>query len=135
MLPKEKRLHKKRDFLKLGAAGRPVYGVYTTLRVRALQKPETKVAFLTSTKMFKLAVHRNRIKRRLREIIRQVWGELPPAMHLLFIAKPQALEAEFGAIKADVLHMLPKIPEALKKPAKPSPRARKIAEKKANPHP
>lgn len=129
-MPKDKRLTKKRDFLKLGTAGRPVYGVFTTLRVRALNKPETKVAFLTSTKMFKLAVHRNRVKRRLREIIREIWGELPPAMHLLFIAKPEVLDAEYQKIKEDILHMLPKIPEALTKPAKPSPRARKLAEKK-----
>lgn len=130
MLPKDKRLTKKRDFLKLGTAGRPVYGVFTTLRVRALNKPETKVAFLTSTKMFKLAVHRNRVKRRLREIIREIWGELPSAMHLLFIAKPEVLDADYGKIKEDILHMLPKIREALTKPAKPSPRARKLAEKK-----
>ncbi len=130
MLPRDKRLTKKRDFLKLGTAGRPVYGVYTTLRVRALGRPETKVAFITSTKMFKLAVDRNRVKRRLREIIRQIWAELPTSMHLLFIAKPEALEADFEKIKEDIRHMLPKVQDALKKPARPSPRAKKNEIKK-----
>lgn len=130
MLPREKRLTKKRDFLKLGTAGRPVYGVFTTLRVRALHKPETKVAFLTSTKMFKLAVDRNRVKRRLREILREIWDELPSSMHLLFIAKPEALDGDFLKIKEDIRHMLTKVPDALRKPARPSPRARKNAEKK-----
>ncbi len=114
----------------MGTAGRPVYGVFTTLRVRALHKPETKVAFLTSTKMFKLAVDRNRVKRRLREILREIWGELPPSMHLLFIAKPEALDGDFLKIKEDIRHMLTKIGDALNKPARPSPRARKNAEKK-----
>ncbi|MCC7357477.1 ribonuclease P protein component [Candidatus Uhrbacteria bacterium] len=130
MLPRDKRLTKKRDFLKMGLVGRPIYGVYTTLRIRSLQKPETKVAFLTSTKMFKLAVDRNRVKRRLREILRDIWNELPSSMHLLFIAKPEALHGDFLKIKEDIRHMLTKVSDALQKPARPSPRARKNAVKK-----
>jgi ribonuclease P protein component len=131
MLPRSHRLTQKRDFAKLGTQGRAIYGPYATLRVRELKAGETKVAFITSTKMFKKAVDRNRIKRRLREIIRQIWNELPPKTHLLFIAKPEARDADFQKIIDDIRHMLGKIPEAMKKPPKMSPRAIKSAAKRA----
>ena len=131
MLPTNKRLTKKRDFTKLGTQGRSVYGPFATLRVRSVTQSEPKVAFITSTKMFKRAVDRNRIKRRLREVVRLLWNDIPKNTQLIFIAKPEAKDADYQLIVTDVKHMLEKIPEALLKPAKPSPRARKIAEKKA----
>ncbi len=130
MLPTAKRLTKKRDFTKLGNEGRSVYGPYATLRVRKMKDLEPRVAFITSTKMFKKAVDRNRTKRRLREVIRELWNEIPKNTQLLFVAKPEAKDADYQLMLTDVRYMLTKIPDALSKPAKPSPRARKLAEKK-----
>lgn len=131
MLPTPNRLRKKRDYDKLSTKGRSIYGVFATLRFRELGSGETKVGFITSTKMFKRAVDRNRIKRRLREVIRLMWNDLPKQMHLLFVPKPEALTGDFDKIQEDIRHMLSKIPETLKKPVKISPGARRWKEKKA----
>ncbi len=133
MLPKPKRLTKKRDFLKLASQGHTVFGPFATLRIRQVPKKATQVAFITSTKVFKKAVDRNRVKRRLREVIRELWPELPAEMHLLFILKPEALKAEWPALGEEVRRMLSRIPEALSRPAKPSSRALKQKAKMARP--
>lgn len=125
MLPKSKRLTKKREFAKLGIQGRSVYGRFSALRVHEVKSGGPKVAFITSTKVMKLSVHRNRAKRRMREVLRQVWDELPVNVHLLFILKPEAKDAAYADLIADVRHMVEKIPEALKRPPRLSPRAQR----------
>jgi ribonuclease P protein component len=135
MLPKPKRLTKHRDFLKLASYGHTVFGPYATLRVRLIPGESTKVAFITSTKVFKLAVDRNRAKRRMREVVANLWPILPPNTHLLFVLKPECRTVAWEALTAEVKRMVERIPEALQKPAKPSSRARKQAAKMSRPKP
>jgi ribonuclease P protein component len=49
------------------------------------------------------AVSRNRVKRRLREILR--WLPLAPGWDIIFIARPQAAQASFASLKK-VVHGL-----------------------------
>jgi ribonuclease P protein component len=123
MLEKTHRLTQKRDFDKLANKGRSVFGPFATMRVRSVTENKPKIAFITSTKVMKLAVDRNRIKRRLRAILRELLPTVPPAVHLLFVVKPEALKADYPTLKAEIERLLTKIPEALTKPAKPSPGA------------
>lgn len=115
MLPRVHRLRRMRDFALLSQRGRVVYGRFFTLRVRQSKEP-TKVGFVVTTKMFKRANKRNRIKRRLREVLRLNQTSWPQNMDLLFIAKPEALTAPFQELTTSVLHAFEKIPEALTKP-------------------
>jgi ribonuclease P protein component len=132
MLQKSQRLTKKRDFEKLANKGRSVFGPFATMRVRTVSEKEPKIAFITSTKAMKLAVDRNRIKRRFRHILRELFPTVPPSVHLLFVVKPEALKADHLALKTEIERLLTKIPEALTKPAKPSPGAlRKKAKRDA----
>lgn len=135
MLPKSKRLTKKKDFLNLATKGRSIFGPYATLRVKPSGTEETRVAFITSTKVMKLAVDRNRAKRRMREAVRSVWSDLPPKMHLLFVLKPEAKSAKFESLIAEIKRLLGKIPEAMSKPPKPSSRGVKHVKKLATPKP
>lgn len=135
MLPKPKRLTKHRDFLKIAAKGHVVFGPLATLRIRAVKDEPTKVAFITSTKVFKTAVDRNRAKRRMREALRLLWPELPANMHLLFVLKPECRTIAWESMVEEVKRMVSRIPEALLKPPKPSSRARKQATKLARPKP
>lgn len=113
--------------MKLALQGRPVFGPYATLRVRRTPGEGTKVAFITSTKVFKLAVHRNRAKRRMREAVRAVWPELPGETHLLFVLKPEAMTADYARIVEEIRRLVGKIPEALEKPPKMSSRGKKYS--------
>lgn len=133
MLPKPKRLTKHRDFLKLASHGHAVFGPYATLRIRQTPNEPTRAAFITSTKVFKLAVDRNRAKRRMREVVAGLWGSLPPNTHLLFVLKPECKSISWDLLVAEVKRLVERIPEALQKPAKPSSRARKQAAKMARP--
>lgn len=130
MLPKAKRLTKTRDFTKLALQGRPVFGPFATLRVRSLAKGETKIAFITSTKVFKKAVDRNRAKRRMRAVLRALLPEIPEGLHLLFILKPESRDAKYEFLLAEVKRLLSKIPEALTKPPKISSRGTKFLKKR-----
>jgi ribonuclease P protein component len=135
MLPRHKRLTKTKDFMRLAVQGRSVFGPYATLRIRKTSLPEAKVGFITSTKVFKKAVDRNRVKRRMREVVRRLWSEVPAGFQLLFVLKPEAKEAKYQSLIDEVKRLLAKIPEALAKPASPSSRGKKYIQKKAAPKP
>lgn len=51
------------------------------------------------------AVMRNRVKRRIREVVRLSYPALPTGWDLLFIARPSAAAASYGAV-ADAVHQL-----------------------------
>lgn len=135
MLPKPKRLTKQRDFLKLASSGHTVFGPFATLRVRQIKNQPSKVAFITSTKVFKKAVDRNRAKRRMREAVAQLWDKIPAEMHLLFILKPESKTAEWSILIQEVERLISRIPEALLKPSKPSSRAAKHKARMSRPKP
>lgn len=129
MLDKAQRLRRMRDFALLSQRGRVVFGPCFTLRFRPSQSP-TRVGFVASAKIFKTAVARNRVKRRLREALRLVRPSWPENMDLLFIARPETTDAEFDVIVAAVKRVFEKIPEALKEP--PRPRKNLKARKKSS---
>lgn len=134
MLHKDRRLTKKKDFTKLAIHGRSVFGPYATLRINNAQPgAKTRIAFITSTKVFKLAVDRNRAKRRMREVVRGLLSEIPDGLSLLFVLKPESKDAKHEALIEEVKRLLSKIPEALTKPAKPSSRGKKITTKMSTP--
>lgn len=125
MLKKNQRLTKKQDFTRLAIQGRSIFGSFATLRVRPVHEKGKKVAFITSTKVFKKAVDRNRVKRRMREVVRGLFEKIPQNAHLLFILKPEALKAPYPRLVAEVERLLTKIPDALSKPPQLSPAAKK----------
>ncbi len=130
MLAKTHRLTQKKDFARLSTQGRSVFGPYVTMRVRSAHEAGPRIAFITSTKVFKLAVDRNRIKRRLRGVLRELLAEVPPKIHVLFIVKPEALKTTPLQLVTEIRRLLGKIPEALTKPPKMSPGAIKQAAKR-----
>ncbi|MFZ2804736.1 MAG: ribonuclease P protein component [Patescibacteria group bacterium] len=134
MLPKTRRLTKKKDFMKLAVQGRSVFGPYATLRINHAQSgTKSRIAFITSTKVFKLAVDRNRAKRRMREVLRGLLSEIPDGLSLLFVLKPESRDAKYESLVEEVKRLLSKIPEALQKPAKPSSRGKKFTTKMTTP--
>lgn len=118
MLDKAQRLRRMRDFALLSQRGRVVFGPFFTLRFRVSQEA-TRVGFVASAKIFKTAVARNRVKRRLREALRLSKESWPVKMDLLFIARPEATDADFEALLAAIKRAFEKIPEALKEPPRP----------------
>ncbi|WP_347240821.1 ribonuclease P protein component [Thermus sp.] len=85
--------------LRKGKAGRGRY-----VSAKWLPAPELRVGIVVSKKVGK-AVVRNKVKRRLREILRRL--HLPKA-HLLLVATPEAREAGFAELFQDVVRALRK---------------------------
>jgi len=85
--------------LRKGRAGRGRF-----VSVKWLPAPEVRVGIVVSKKVGK-AVVRNKVKRRLREILRRL--HLPKA-HLLLVASPEAREAGFAELFQDVVRALKK---------------------------
>ena len=107
-----------RDFALLSQRGRPVFSASFTLRFRRSEE-STKVGFVASNKLFRRANKRNRAKRRMRALLREVQAQWPEKMDLLFILRPETLTLPFDDLKAAVLRVFEKIPEALTQPVKP----------------
>ena len=129
MLPKPKRLHKQRDYMKLAVKGHPIFGLYFTLRIMPAKNTNAKIGFITSTKVMKLSVDRNRAKRRMREIVREIYAEFPSDMFFAFILKPEVKTVPFETLREEVRRMILKVPEALARPAKVSSRGKKVTTK------
>jgi len=77
-------------------------GRLLSVRWRPLREPEVRVGIVVSKKVGK-AVVRNRVKRRLREILRRT--HLPPA-ELMVVARPEAAEASFEELARDLYRAL-----------------------------
>lgn len=112
MLPKSNRLKAKGEF-KRTLSGKRLFGcpffvlyglernpAHPTHNKVQCYMPPTRIGFIVSKKIHKRATKRNRIRRRLRELIRLFLkqGLLPGVSQyraLVFIARPDALEASF----------------------------------------
>lgn len=112
MLPKSNRLKAKGEFKRTLSGKRlfgcPFFVLYGLERSPVSSVPHaaqsvvhpTRVGFIVSKKIHKRATKRNRIRRRLRELVRHALkqGTLPNVSQyraLVFIARPDALGAKF----------------------------------------
>ena len=73
------------------------------IKSRPTQLPGSRYGFVVSKRVGK-AVVRNRVKRQLREIIRQLI--LKPGTDIVLSARPQAAQAEYAALNTAVLDLL-----------------------------
>ena len=67
---------------------------------------ELKVGFSVSKKVGN-AVTRNKVRRRLRECVRPLLGDVKTGLYVI-VARPSAAEAAFDALKKDVRYLLKK---------------------------
>jgi ribonuclease P protein component len=86
-------------------AGKRRSGSHFTVFFRANQMPQSRFGF-SIKKGLGGAVVRNRIRRRIREIIRCRRMEIPAGWDIVIHPKNAALRAEFPALTADLLRIL-----------------------------
>lgn len=108
MLPKENRLKKEKEFEAVFKGGRTIKGGNIFLRYLANGTGKTKVGFVVSKKVSKLAVKRNKVKRRMREIVRIRKEEIKEGLSIIFIALPSAVNADYGEMEKDIEILLNK---------------------------
>ena len=99
MVPAFPMLRRKADFDALGRRGTARSSRLLVLRSLRTDRPETRVG-LSTPRSLGGAVQRNRIRRRLRELIRERRGSIGTGWDLLLIARPEAATASHAELRA-----------------------------------
>jgi ribonuclease P protein component len=92
-------LRRKADFEALGRRGTARSSRLLVLRSLRTNGPETRVG-LSTPRSLGGAVQRNRVRRRLRELIRERRGAIGTGWDLLLIARPEAATAGHAELRA-----------------------------------
>ena len=101
------RLRDEADFRRVRAGGRAWANRGLTLLVAPNALPHNRYGFVVSKRVGK-AVTRNLVKRRLREVLRQLdrAGRIPPGHDLALIVRPALAEASFAEARDAVTDLL-----------------------------
>lgn len=101
--PRERRLRKRTDFVAIQSGGKKVHTKYFLVLVR---KEGTGRVGITVTKRIGNAVTRNRLKRRIREFVRQARSDdgawVPEGRDVVIIAKTASAEQSYGELAGDL---------------------------------
>jgi ribonuclease P protein component len=103
--PREARLVRKSEFDAVYRAGKRRSSSHYTVFFRANELPQSRFGF-SIKKALGGAVVRNRIRRRLREIVRCHRLEIPAGWDIVIHPKSSVARAEFAALTADLLRVL-----------------------------
>lgn len=123
-LPQHNRLKHRRDFQAVYQSGIRRSGRYLTVRcllrcsrtVNAKaaktslpmdeEKPPTQIGISISQKVSKKAVVRNRIKRQIKAILRQMLPKIAPGWQLVVVVRPGAEECEYAQFLRELEQLL-----------------------------
>lgn len=108
MLPRENRLKRKKDFKKVFQKGKSVKGNFLLLKKTENELGVSRFGFIVSSKVFKKAVERNKLKRRLRHIVREFLPEIKEGVDGVFVALSSVKGKNFEEIKKEVEKILKK---------------------------
>jgi ribonuclease P protein component len=102
--PKSARLTRSSEFLRVKNEGESCHGRFMVLSVLKSGGNVTRVGFITSRRVGN-AVTRNRVRRRLREIVRLSRPRLKPGSWLVLVARSHAAGASHAAILGEWLKL------------------------------
>jgi ribonuclease P protein component len=102
MLPKKNRLRRRRDFEEIITKGS--YYKKGGLAVKYLRNnlPLSRVAFVVSKKVSNKAVVRNKIKRRLRAVLREWLGEIKKGYDVIFFTQKGIEKKSFPELESEI---------------------------------
>ncbi|MCB9803073.1 ribonuclease P protein component [Candidatus Nomurabacteria bacterium] len=108
MLSKNNRLQKDKEIKSLIEKGQTFFLPQFVIKYQKNKENTPRFAFVISTKVDKRAVVRNRLKRQLREAIREFLPRIT-GFDVLVIVKKSALELDFATISKQMEFALTKI--------------------------
>ncbi len=106
MLAKKYRLKKKKDFEKVIKKGKFFEENFLVLKKMKNNLSWTRIGFVVSQKVSKKAVIRNKIKRRIREVIKVNLNKIKSGYDIIFFTKKGIEEKSFSEIKNSVETLL-----------------------------
>ncbi len=111
--PREARLVRKADFDAVYRAGKRRSSSHFIVFFRTNEQPQSRFGF-SIKKTLGGAVVRNRIRRRLREMVRCHRLEIPAGWDVVIHPKSTVASAKFAALTADLLRLLKSTPQSNK---------------------
>jgi ribonuclease P protein component len=108
-LPKEEILRLKNDFQRIREFGKYRGGRLMTIGVYQDEHIGFKVGFITSKRVHKSAVKRNRARRQLKESLRLIKANLDSNLWIVIIAKSSILQASTVEVQKELLYLTKKI--------------------------
>ncbi|MBZ9571746.1 ribonuclease P protein component [Patescibacteria group bacterium] len=99
MLFKESRLKKSKDFEKVFRAGRGFKEDFLFLKIIKNNLNHSRFGFMVSKKLSKKATLRNKMKRRLRELVRMKLGKIKKGVDVVLVASPGLEKKDFWEIE------------------------------------
>jgi len=106
MLPKNNRLKNKKEFKEIFRKGKGFEKDFLFLKIKKNNSKKIKVGFIVPKKVNKKAVVRNKIKRRLREIIKEEFFKIKPGINIVLVVKKDIEKKDFLEIKKTVIILL-----------------------------
>lgn len=98
-------LRRKVDFDAIGRRGTARSGRLLVLRTLRTDGQVTRIGLSTPRRLGG-AVERNRVRRRLRELMRERYGEMATGWDLLLIARPEAARATYVELREAIASLL-----------------------------
>lgn len=108
MLPKKNRLRKKKDFEEGLRNGKGFKEDFLILKTKKNKLKEIRFGFIVSQKVSKKAVVRNKIKRRFREVAKEMTKRIIENTDIILIALPGTETKDFQEIKKVIEKLLKK---------------------------
>jgi ribonuclease P protein component len=99
MLPKINRIRKKKDFEVIFKNSKSFKNSLIIFRIKENNLGQNRFGFVVSQKVSKNATKRNKVKRRLSELIASELEKIKPNIDLVLIALPGIEKKEFSEIK------------------------------------
>lgn len=102
---KPRRLTRASDYERVKTAGFPRRGKLLILSVAPVEDCGPSRAGFVTSRVLGSAVARNRVRRRLREIVRQHQQKLRPGFWIVVIARSDAVRATYAELEREWLHL------------------------------
>lgn len=95
VLAKENRLKRKKDFEKVFQEGRGIKEGFLILKMISNNLNQSRFGVVVSLKISKKAIWRNKIKRRIRELIKERLAKIKKGKDVVLITTPEILKKDF----------------------------------------
>jgi len=108
MLPRKYKLKKDNDFKKVFKQGKNYQQEFIKIRVLKNNSAYSRFGLIIGLKISKKAVERNRIKRRLEEIVRLKLKQIKPGFDIVVLVNPEIIERNYQEIEKTLISLLKK---------------------------